>query len=188
MAVRRVAAACLGVALACALLGGWLALRSARAEVETLRAAKTALGEDLARAMAANAAQRSVIREMEQLRGEHENRIAGAMREIAQKDARARYLDKQLRKAANAQHRGDSILSSDESFALCLRWLAAEGRLPLHYLQPGAGGAPAGGDDRVAAFCAAWDGTTAEDVMAWAGSLLDQAGRQTARSRAARGE
>ena len=70
--------------------------------------------------------------------------------------------------------------------ALCLRWLAAEGRLPHAYTAHNAAPPHNAQTDSIASFCAAWNTLTPADTVTWAGALLDHAGELALERAAAR--
>ena len=168
------------IVILCAALGimGWL-YREASSDLKNTKT-------DLATAIKANAAQSTAIKTLQEQHLADSDAIKKATDNIQKSAARARHLDNQLRMATNAQKRSDTTLSRDESYALCLRWLSAEGRLPSGYFQHDATNPPHGRNNTVAAFCAAWDGTTSQDALIWAGQLVDYAGRSKVRMGAAR--
>ena len=137
---------------------------------------------------AANAAQKSAIDELVAQAFRHSEQAIAAEREISAMASRAKNLEHRLQKATRDAKYSDFQFGRDVSFALCLRWLGAEGRLPGAHPTDSAGSPLDGRNDPVTAFCAAWPELTAEDAAVYIGDLIDHAGRTRARIRAAREE
>lgn len=175
------------VFLVCVLVGFWLYHRSSEAELRELRADNTALHVDLGQAASANAAQQTVIEALKKQRIANNAKIEQAAREIAGKDKNVRSLSNQLRKAMHENDQFRAGLGRAVTNALCLQYLAYEGRLPGDYLGADPATAFDGRADSVAAFCRSWREATPEDVTIWTGELMRQVAGFNARAKAAKG-
>lgn len=185
--IPRLIAVSGGVLLLCLLLAFWFYHRSSVAEIRDLRADNTSLRADLGQVIAANAAQQVAIQIMQNQQKINDAKVEQAAREIADKDKNVRSLSNQLRKAMHENDQFRTGLGYAVTNALCLQYLAYEGRLSDDYLGADPASAFDGRTDSVATFCRSWREATTEGLIIWIEGLKRQIAGFNVRVRAARG-
>lgn len=161
-------------ALLCALaVAGYLKWDNA-----ALRRANANLARDIGALETANHNQAAAIAALREDAGKTATALVRAAGEKELLQARARHFERRMQEAlkhvATVDVTGPWPVSVRN--ALCLRWLAAENRLPPDYNTDDDALARNAENDPVARFCAAWDRTTPADTVNWAGALLDHIG------------
>ena len=172
--------------------GGAVVLLSGLAVIswqnKNLKEAVTRKDREIGEIAAANDAQKTALQALLEQNARNGEAIISANGEMEKLAARARYLEKKTREAM----KHEPVLQMADPWPdavrwnLCLRWLSAENRLPGDYVRHNPGTAAPGGNDSVAAFCAAWNRLTPEETVTWAGLLLDQLGRMKIKNNAAK--